>query len=145
MATIPKHLRDGEDRSPGIAVLAELRPALLDLHKALLDWERSGYERAHGRQSSGELLRLLLGHEQFHWLHTLSQLVVRIDQEMEQDPPATAAEMKTLVETIRSTVAMRDMVSAFGQRYQAALQDSPDAVMAHQRVSSIFRHRLTIP
>ena len=76
-------MRDGEDKTPGVAMLAELRPALLDLHKTLLDWERIGYERAHGRQSSGELLQLLLSNPQFSWLHSISELIVRIDEALE--------------------------------------------------------------
>lgn len=36
--------------------LADLRRGLLTLHKTLLDWERGGYERQHGRQSPGDWL-----------------------------------------------------------------------------------------
>ena len=41
-------------------LLNDLRQALLRLHKTLLDWERGGYERIHGRQSSNDLLNALL-------------------------------------------------------------------------------------
>ena len=37
-------------------LLADLRHALLHLHKTLLDWERAAYDRVHGRTSPGELL-----------------------------------------------------------------------------------------
>ena len=131
---------DREDRTPGVALLAELRPALLDLHKTLLDWERASYEKAHGRQSSGEMLRLLLEHPQFEWLRAISALVVRIDEELEADasPPS---EFTALVDAVRQTIGQRDVLSKFGQRYEAALQDSPDAVFAHRRVRDLLNRK----
>lgn len=130
-------MRDREDTTPGVALLAELRPALLDLHKTLLDWERANYEREHGRQSGGELLQLLLSHPQFEWLRAISALVVRIDEELEADA-APPAEFDALIETIRATIGLRDVLSPFGQRYEAALQDSPDAIFAHKRVTRLL-------
>lgn len=132
-------MRDREDTTPGVARLAELRPALLDLHKTLLDWQRAEYEREHGRQSGSEMLQLLLSHPQFEWLRAISALVVRIDEELEADasPPG---ELQALVDTVRATVAVRDVLSPFGQRYEAALQDSPDAIFAHKRVTALLGH-----
>ena len=118
-------------------LLTDLRHALLHLHKTLLDWERAAYERAHGRQSSSEMLRLLLSHPQFEWLRAISALVVRIDEELEADASAPS-EFLALVDAVRSTIGHRDMLSAFGQRYEAALQDSPDAVLAHRRVTGLL-------
>lgn len=134
-------MQDREDTTPGVARLAELRPALLDLHKTLLDWERAAYEREHGRQSSGELLRLLLEHPQFEWLRAISALVVRIDEELEADasPPS---EFQALIDAVRATVGERDALSIFGRQYEAALQDSPDAVFAHRRVMAALTRRL---
>jgi len=131
-------MSDSEDRTPGVAALAALRPALLDLHKALLDWQRAEYERERGRQSSNVILQLLLSDPQFEWLRAISALVVRIDEELEADasPPA---EFDALVTAIRNTIAMRDVLSPFGQRYEAALQDSPDAIFAHRRVMELLK------
>lgn len=131
-------MSDREDRTPGVAALAALRPALLDLHKALLDWQRAEYERERGRQSSHALLQLLLTDPQFEWLRAISALVVRIDEELEADasPPA---ELDALVTAVRDTIAMRDVLSPFGQRYEAALQDSPDAIFAHRRVIELLK------
>lgn len=133
-------MSDRQDTTPGVALLAELRPALLDLHKTLLDWERADYEREHGRQSSGEMLRLLLEHPRFEWLRAISALVVRIDEELEADasPPS---EFFALAEAARETIGRRDVLSTFGQRYEAALQESPDAVFAHRRVMTLLRDK----
>ncbi|MBA3948666.1 MAG: hypothetical protein H0X44_01820 [Acidobacteria bacterium] len=133
-------MRDREDTPPGVARLAGLRPALLDLHKTLLDWQRAEYEREHGRQSGSELLQLLLSHPQFEWLRAISALVVRIDEELEADA-SPAGELDALVDTVRATIAVRDVLSPFGQRYEAALQDSPDAIFAHKRVTELLGPR----
>ena len=129
-----------EDTTPGVSQLAELRPALLELHKTLLDWERAVYEREHGRQSSSDMLRLLLSHPQFEWLRGISALVVRIDEELAIDA-SPASEFEALIEAVRTAIARRDLLSAFGKRYEAALQDSPDAVFAHRRVIEILNRK----
>ncbi|MEX2271114.1 MAG: hypothetical protein WD690_06575 [Vicinamibacterales bacterium] len=137
-------MADRQDPTPGVGALAELRPALLELHKTLLDWERAAYEGEHGRQSSGDMLQLLLSHPRFEWLRSISALVVRIDEELEIDasPPH---EIAALVDAIRSTIMRRDVLSAFGQRYEMALQESPDAVFAHRRVMSLLKQNLSSP
>jgi len=48
----------------------------------LLDTERITYEQVHGRVSSGE--QLVINHEQFAWLHRISELVVQIDEMLKQ-------------------------------------------------------------
>ena len=121
-------------------MLTELRPALLDLHKTLLDWQRAEFEREHGRQTAGDMLSLLLSHPQFEWLRGISALVVRIDEELEADA-SPASEYDALVEAIRNTVAKRDAESPFGRQYEAALQESPDAVFAHRRVMEILNRK----
>src|SRR5437762_14117598 len=61
--------------------LRGLSRALLRLHKALLDDERTRFERVRGRiESSGEFLPLVLHDEWFAHLRPLSALVVRIGE-----------------------------------------------------------------
>src|SRR3982074_726401 len=69
------------------AKLTELRTVLLKLHKTLLDMERRDYEREHGHVSTGELFRLVLDHQQFAWLHNISEFVVRIDEMLAGEEP----------------------------------------------------------
>jgi hypothetical protein len=44
--------------------LSELRIKLLHLHKLLLETERLTYEQVRGHVSAGELLQLVINHEQ---------------------------------------------------------------------------------
>ncbi|WP_348535493.1 hypothetical protein [Komarekiella delphini-convector] len=58
--------------------LSQLRIKPLHLHKLLLETERLTYEQVRGHVSGGELLQLAIGHEQFAWLHRLSELIIQI-------------------------------------------------------------------
>jgi hypothetical protein len=115
--------------------LRKLRHSLLDLHKTLLDVERASYEQAHGRVNSGELLRLLLSHEQFAWLRTLSELVVRIDEMLDADEPMTGEDVDTLFGQARRLLMPSETGDEFQRNYYAAMQQDPDVVLAHRAVT----------
>lgn len=118
--------------------LRELRRALLHLHKALLDSERAIYEQAMGRVSSGELLQLVINHEQFAWLRYISELIVRIDEMLYADEPVTAYEAESLLAQARSLLKPAEEGNDFERRYFAALQREPDAVLAHSEAAKIL-------
>lgn len=52
-----------------------------------LEIERNAYEQVRGRVKSGELLQLVIHHDQFAWLHRSRELVVQIDQILLADEP----------------------------------------------------------
>jgi hypothetical protein len=112
--------------------LTELRHGLLRLHKTLLDWERSAYEQLHGRQSGGELLKLLLDDPHFAWLRPISQMIVRIDEMLDADAALAEQEVSDVFAGVKELTSPND--SAEGQRYVAALQSSPEVVFAHRDV-----------
>jgi hypothetical protein len=118
--------------------LRNLRRGLLGLHKILLDLERAAYEQTHGRVSSGELLQLLLGHDQFAWLRPISELVVRIDEMLDADDPMSVADADLLLDQTRRLLTPSETGSGFEQRYFAALQGDPDVVLAHREVTRIL-------
>ena len=118
--------------------LVEVRHALLRLHKVLLDDERAAYERVHGQVTSGELLQLVIGDEQFAWLRALSELVVSIDESLDADEPATADEAESLLKQARLLLKPSETGGEFGRRYFAALQREPDAVLAHREVTRLL-------
>ena len=65
---------------------------LLNLHKALLDDARAAYELDRGSVgSSANLLQLVISDPWFAWLHSVSELIVRIDETLAADSPATDA------------------------------------------------------
>jgi hypothetical protein len=118
--------------------LRNLRRGLLHLHKALLDAERAAYEQVRGRVSSGELLQLLLNHEQFAWLRSISELIVRIDELLDADEPVTTVDAESLLKQARGLLKPSEEGNAFERKYFAALQRDPDAVLAHREVAKIL-------
>ena len=127
-------MKDSERR-----LLTDLRQALLPLHKTLLEWERKVYERVHGRKSGGELLRVIVADPQFAWLHPISELIVRIDQTLDEEAPDTTVDLDAIVAQARRLVAPDETESRYAERYLAALQEVPDAVIAHGRVTSLLK------
>ena len=121
--------------------LFDLRKALLHLHKTLLDWERSAYERIHGRVSSGELLKAIVEDRQFGWLHPISELIVYIDQTVDLELPESGAEVEAIVARARTVTAADEIGTPHAQRYHTALQEHPDAVFAHRDVTNVLKMR----
>jgi hypothetical protein len=120
-------------------LLADLRRALLHLHKTLLDWERAAYDRVHGRTSPSELLRVVMADPQFAWLRPVSELIVRIDEAVGMEAPDTRVDVDAIVSQARMLVAPDEARGDYAQRYHAALQEHPDAVLAHRAVTSVLK------
>src|SRR5207249_7213131 len=88
-----------------ITKLDKLRPALLELHKALLDAQRIRYERENGRvESRGELLALVLQDASFEWLRVQSALIARLDELAEADGKGASGEMRGVIDRLRALV-----------------------------------------
>ena len=118
--------------------LREVRSKLLHLHQALLEVERMSFERIHGRVNSGELLQLVINHEQFAWLRMVSALVVQIDETLDADEPASTEDLITLISAVRQLFTESED-QEFQQKYQAALQHEPEVVMAHAALMKLLR------
>jgi hypothetical protein len=115
--------------------LKDLRGTLLNLHKVLLDDARAAYEMDRGRvPSSSSLLQLVINDPWFAWLHALSELIVRIDQAVEHETPATAADGQALVESVERLLTASETGDGFARRYFEALQRQPAVVVAHAQV-----------
>jgi len=111
---------------------------MLHLHKILLEMERADFERVSGRLTGGEMLQLVINHPQFAWLRQISALVVQIDETLDADEPVTLEEVQSLLGQTRSLFTS-SADKTFREKYQAALQRSPEAVMAHSEVTTLLR------
>lgn len=118
--------------------LHDLRNKLLYLHRMLLATERIAYEQVSGRVTNGELLRLLIEHEQFAWLHRISSLVVQIDETLSADEPLSTEDFHTLIGDARSLLVPSEVGSGFARKYYNALQGEPDVVLAHAEVAQFL-------
>ncbi len=120
--------------------LKDLRRGLLRLHKTLLDQETAVYEQARGSVTRGELLQLVINHEQFAWLHTISELIVRIDEMLSAKEPALDADAQALLAEALVLLAPSETGTQFQRRYFDALQSQPDAVLAHREIMQVFKN-----
>ena len=121
--------------APRRTQLAELRTRLLHLHKALLDDARVAYELDRGSVgSSGNLLQLVIHDPWFAWLHSVSGLVVRIDETLAPDSYATDADGVALAEQVEKLLTASETGEGFQRRYYEALQRQPAVVLAHAEV-----------
>jgi hypothetical protein len=130
--------------------LSEVRRTLLDLHKALIERERAAYERTHGAVAPAQMLQLLIGDDNFSWLHPISELIVRVDELISNAndrrrptparPAMTAdqvnAEAEILMMETRELLSAGDAPGGFRQHYDAVLQADPAIVLMHRAVMS---------
>jgi hypothetical protein len=124
--------------------LAQLREALLALHKALVDSERISYEQNLGTiPSPNHFLKLLTDDPWFAWLHPLSQLIVAMDEALDAKTktPLTGAAAAALVNRTGELLVASEAGEGFARHYFDALQRDPDVVMAHAAAAKIFRLR----
>ena len=119
--------------------LGEIRQVLLHLHKSLLDFERQGYEREHGRvESSYEFLNLVMNNPWFSWLRRLSELIVQIDEALDNREPALESTAAALIEESRLLLVPNEAGSEFQQKYFTSVQQSPEVVLAHAEFAKVL-------
>jgi hypothetical protein len=115
----------------------EMRSSLLDLHKALLDAQRIRYERDHGRIStSNEFLGLVLEHPSFAWLRTLSALIARFDEWIEEQAEQfpSADDLPGMIDALRSLVEADGKHEVFSKPYWDIVNDTPAALIEHVKL-----------
>ncbi len=112
--------------------LTELRRRLLDLHKALIDSERIGYEKVFGSvNSSADFLDLLIRDPWFGWLRPVSELIVLIDETLDGDSPIPADDLARFQKSIRVLLTPSDLRESFASHYVESLQRDADVIFAH--------------
>jgi hypothetical protein len=120
--------------------LITLRNTLLRLHKTLLDMERREYERANGKVTVGELFRLVIDHQQFGWLHNISEFVVRLDETLAGENPITPEDARTAISLARKMFAPSESGDAFQKKYFDAIQLDPSVVIDHAELARLFNN-----
>jgi hypothetical protein len=122
-----------------VARLRALRVALLGLHKALIDSERVRYERVNGRiENAHAALRLVLESPWFRWLHPIAELIVQMDERLSDETPMHGIDVEAFVDRLRGLLQRDDGDEEFRREYHRTLQEAPDVVMEHARVTKIL-------
>jgi hypothetical protein len=124
--------------------LAELREALLRLHKALIESERVGYEKTFGRIASPyQFWQLLTDDAWFAWLRPVSQLVAAMDEMLDAKMALTAIGADALAARVKSLLVAVSGDNGFSGHYDEALQRDPDVMFAHAQVARCLRGAAT--
>ena len=119
--------------------LRDLSDRLLRLHAVLLERERRAWEARTGSPpASQELFRLLLEDPEFSWLRSISSLIAALDERIDADD-AVGDDVVERAYREAYRLLKSGAGGEFQERYLAALQDSPDVVMAHADVSKLLR------
>jgi hypothetical protein len=120
--------------------LTTVREALLKLHKALLDSERTSYERTFGKITSPyQFLKLVTEDPWFGWLQPVTHLVADVDTALDAKVPLTTAGVEDLIARARKLLVPSEGGEGFAQHYDEALQRDPDVVFAHAAVAKLLR------
>jgi len=120
--------------------LSQVREALLRLHKALLESERTSYEQTFGKVASPyQFLKLVTEDPWFGWLRPVTQLVAAMDEALEAKVPLTSDVVAGLVSRARTLLVPTEGGQGFSQHYDEALQRDPDVVFAHAAVAKLLR------
>jgi hypothetical protein len=128
------------ERAGGRQRLAELREALLRLHKALLDSERATYEQAFGKIASPyQFLHLLTTDPWFAWLRPVTQIVTAMDEMLEAKEPVTVAGVDALAAQAGALLVATAGGEGFSGHYDEVLQRDPDVVFAHAAAARLIR------
>jgi hypothetical protein len=120
--------------NPAREQLAEVRKALLRLHKALIDSERAVYEARNGPLNNAEFLGALLQEPFFQWMRPFSQLVANMDEAMFGEEPVTAEGARGWVQQAHALVADPadgDGASPETVRYGQVRDRDPAVLFAH--------------
>jgi hypothetical protein len=120
--------------------LADLREALLRLHKALIESERAGYEKIFGKIASPfQFLQLLTNDAWFAWLRPVSQLIAATDEMLDGKVTLTVSGADGLSARAKSLLVAVAGGDGFSGHYDEALQRDPDVVFAHAEVAKLMR------
>ena len=79
-----------------------------------------------------------VSHEQFAWLHRLSELIIQIDELRHADEPVTSEAIEAIDSDIRTLLSPDESGDEFAMKYNTALQRHPDVVLAHADVMMLL-------
>lgn len=114
--------------------------SFLRLHKALLDTTKSEYETQNGPIPSPNVyLQLVIDDPHFAWLRKLSSMIALFDEATSLRRPATEIEAIALINEAKVLLNFEDPDTAFNDRLQTALQNSPQAVPGYNELLKLLQ------
>ena len=120
--------------------LSAVRELLLELHKALLESERTQYEIVHGPIATpAAFLQLLISNDKFAWLRPTTTLIVLVDETLAaKKPPATQPQLEQLRNDIRALFSPSTDSDGFWKRYAMVVQRDPAVAQLQKRMEALM-------
>lgn len=119
--------------------LGQLRPALMTLHKTLMEAERANYEALNGPIANrGEYLQLVLGHENFSWLRPISQFIVEVDELLLSKRPQPPERADELFAAARDLLLTSTTATTIEQRIATAARFDPTLTPLQAKITDLL-------
>ncbi|MEO7743840.1 MAG: hypothetical protein ABIR98_12950 [Usitatibacter sp.] len=113
----------------------DIRHALLDLHKSMIDAQRIIYERDHGRvETPAQFLGLVLEHPDFEWIRELSALMALLDEWREDSKDVESLALDDIVGALRTLIQRDSTDVRFTDRYWRMLDSTPEVLVGHVKL-----------
>lgn len=118
--------------------LSEIRESLLELHKALLEYQKHAYESTVGpMRNPNHYYQLVIGDPSFAWLRTLSALVVSIDELLESKEMVSEAKLSQIA-TYTNSLLTAQSEDVFAKNYSESLQNDPAVKQLHNSLLQLL-------
>ena len=114
--------------------LKNARNILLKLHKSMIDIEREMYEGLNGPVAPAQFVTLLMEDDDFAWLRKFSILIVEIDEMFASKEGYSNELVDASLQKVKELAEMSEDDDYFKNKYQYALQHSPDSAGLHSQL-----------
>lgn len=122
-----------------VAKVEEVRRAMLELHRRMIDAQRIRYERLHGRiETTSQFLGLVLEHPDFEWIRALSALVAQLDEWRDAAGEASDQELAAIFEALRRLIQRDGPNAAFTSKYWEMVETTPEVLVDHVKLWRIL-------
>lgn len=119
--------------------LSQIREQLLNLHKALLEYQKHIYEATSGpMQNPNHYYNLVINDQNFAWLRTLSALVVSIDEILESKEVVPEEKLTSIAKYTAKLLTAKESDETFIKNYSEAIQTDPTVKQLHDKLITLL-------
>jgi hypothetical protein len=109
-----------------------LRDGLLELHTALLTYQKHEYEQDNQKITTPvQYFQLVTSDPAFAWLRSLSELIVGLDEMCDHPEKATEEKVQNLFDYTKKLLTPVEGGGEFAEKYHAAIQKNPAVALRH--------------
>lgn len=119
--------------------LRNMRDALLDLHKELLEYQKRIYEATESKIANpAQYYDLVVNNASFAWLRTLSALVISIDEVLESKEPAKPEAIRGIFSYTKKLLTATGHGDGFESQYVEAIRQDGQVSVSHGKIMQLL-------